>query len=102
MYIQQSNNKMKYLETKLNLANPKPSVPCCNNVGLFFFYLTFFGGKKGRVLLYCSYSSPILPHSLNCVFKIAKLVHIHTYMIMIDCHLASHLHALLNNILASY
>lgn len=79
MYMQQSNNKMKYLETKLNLANPKPSVPCCNNVGLFFFYLTFFGGKKGRVLLYCSYSSPILPHSLNCVFKIAKLVHIPVY-----------------------
>lgn len=37
MYIQQSNNEMKYLETKLNLANPKPSVPCCNKVGLFFF-----------------------------------------------------------------
>lgn len=37
MYIQQSNNEMKYLEKKLNLANPKPSVPCCNNVGLFFF-----------------------------------------------------------------
>lgn len=72
------NNEMKYLEKKLNLANPKPSVPCCNNVGLFFLSDVFWREKRER-LLYCSYSSPILPHSLNCVFKIAKLVHIPVY-----------------------
>lgn len=51
MYIQQSNNKMKYLETKLNLANPKPSVPCCNNVGLFFLSDVFWREKRESATL---------------------------------------------------
>lgn len=49
MYIQQSNNEMKYLETKLNLANPKPSPPSCNNVGLWgFLSYIFWREKKGE------------------------------------------------------